>query len=133
MKVLLQRVSRASVRVDGKTVGSIARGLLVFLGVENGDRAEDAAWNAEKLQTPLLIHTTTNDEDVNVLEVEHLVQALKAADAARLAKGPPRPGPATRICSRRGARNRSCGAATKTAPHRAISCQLCRIRSVVRE
>jgi dipeptidyl aminopeptidase/acylaminoacyl peptidase len=37
------------------------------------------AWNAEKLQTPLLIHTTTNDEDVNVLEVQHLIQALKAA------------------------------------------------------
>ena len=37
------------------------------------------AWNAEKLQTPLLIHTSTNDEDVNVLEVEHLIQALKAA------------------------------------------------------
>jgi dipeptidyl aminopeptidase/acylaminoacyl peptidase len=37
-------------------------------------------WNAEKLQTPLLIHTNTNDEDVNELEVEHLIQALKAAD-----------------------------------------------------
>ncbi len=37
------------------------------------------AWHAEKLQTPLLIHTTTNDEDVNVLEVEHLIKALKAA------------------------------------------------------
>jgi hypothetical protein len=42
-------------------------------------RRRSPAWNAEKLQTPLLIHTTTNDEDVNVLEVEHLVQALKAA------------------------------------------------------
>jgi dipeptidyl aminopeptidase/acylaminoacyl peptidase len=37
------------------------------------------AWNAEKLNTPLLIHTNTNDDDVNVLEVEHLIQALKAA------------------------------------------------------
>lgn len=37
------------------------------------------AWNADKLQTPLLIHTNTNDDDVNVLEVEHLIQALKAA------------------------------------------------------
>jgi dipeptidyl aminopeptidase/acylaminoacyl peptidase len=37
------------------------------------------AWNAEKLRTPLLIHTNTNDEDVNVLEVEHLIRALKAA------------------------------------------------------
>ena len=36
------------------------------------------AWNAQKLKTPLLIHTNTNDEDVNVLEVEHLIQALKA-------------------------------------------------------
>ena len=37
------------------------------------------AWNAEKLQIPLLIHTNTNDEDVNVLEVEHLIKSLKAA------------------------------------------------------
>ncbi len=36
-------------------------------------------WNAEKLAIPLLIHTNTNDEDVNVIEVEHLIQALKAA------------------------------------------------------
>lgn len=43
-------------------------------------RRRSPAWNAEKLQTPLLIHTTTNDEDVNVLEVEHLIQALRAAD-----------------------------------------------------
>jgi len=42
-------------------------------------RRRSPAWNAEKLQTPLLIHTTTNDEDVNVLEVEHLIQSLKAA------------------------------------------------------
>ena len=37
-------------------------------------------WNVEKLAVPLLIHTNTNDEDVNVIEVEHLIQALKAAD-----------------------------------------------------
>jgi dipeptidyl aminopeptidase/acylaminoacyl peptidase len=34
---------------------------------------------AARLETPLLIHTTTNDEDVNVLEVEHLIDSLKAA------------------------------------------------------
>jgi dipeptidyl aminopeptidase/acylaminoacyl peptidase len=44
----------------------------------NEYRRRSPAWNAEKLQTPLLIHTTTNDEDVNVLEVEHLIKALKA-------------------------------------------------------
>lgn len=41
-------------------------------------RKRSPVWNAEKLQTPLLIHTNTNDDDVNVLEVEHLIQALKA-------------------------------------------------------
>ncbi|MBN1779871.1 S9 family peptidase [bacterium] len=44
----------------------------------NEYRRRSPAWNAHKLKTPLLIHTNTNDEDVNVLEVEHLIQALKA-------------------------------------------------------
>jgi dipeptidyl aminopeptidase/acylaminoacyl peptidase len=35
--------------------------------------------HAAELQTPLLIHTNTNDEDVNVLEVQHLIDSLKAA------------------------------------------------------
>lgn len=35
--------------------------------------------HAKDLATPLLIHTNTNDEDVNVLEVEHLIDSLKAA------------------------------------------------------
>jgi dipeptidyl aminopeptidase/acylaminoacyl peptidase len=36
------------------------------------------AYNADKLQTPLLIHSDTNDSDVNVFEVEQLIDALKA-------------------------------------------------------
>ncbi len=48
MRVLIQRVSRATVRVGGATVGSIARGLVVFLGVERGDDENDAVWNAAK-------------------------------------------------------------------------------------
>jgi len=42
-------------------------------------RRRSPVYHVEKLKTPLLIHTTTNDEDVNVLEVEHLIAALKAA------------------------------------------------------
>lgn len=45
----------------------------------NEYRRRSPAWNAEKLQTPLLVHTNTNDEDVNVLEVEHLIKSLQAA------------------------------------------------------
>lgn len=36
-------------------------------------------WQVDKLAVPLLIHTTPDDEDVNYIEVEHLIQALKAA------------------------------------------------------
>jgi len=42
-------------------------------------RRRSPAWNAEKLKTPLLIHTNTNDRDVHVLEVEHLIASLEAA------------------------------------------------------
>lgn len=42
-------------------------------------RRRSPVFHADKLRTPLLIHTTTNDDDVNVLEVEHLIAALKAA------------------------------------------------------
>ena len=42
-------------------------------------RRRSPSWNAHKYDgTPLLIHSTTNDEDVNVFEVERLIQALKA-------------------------------------------------------
>ena len=42
-------------------------------------RRRSPAWNAAKLKTPLLVHTTTNDRDVHVVEVEHLIAQLEAA------------------------------------------------------
>ena len=45
----------------------------------NEYRRRSPVFHASKLQTPLLIHSTTNDEDVRVIEVEHLINALKAA------------------------------------------------------
>lgn len=42
-------------------------------------RRRSPAWNTHKFKnTPLLIHTNTNDDDVNVIEVEHLIKSLKA-------------------------------------------------------
>ncbi len=49
MKVLVQRVSRAAVRVGDETVGAVGKGLLVFLGVERGDPPALAAWYARRL------------------------------------------------------------------------------------
>ncbi len=44
----------------------------------NEYRKRSPAWQAGKLQTPLLIHTNTNDDDVFVVEVENLIKSLKA-------------------------------------------------------
>jgi len=49
MRAVVQRVSRAAVRVEGRVTGEVGRGLLVLLGVAAGDREEDARWMADKL------------------------------------------------------------------------------------
>lgn len=49
MRALLQRVSSARVDVDGRTVGSIGAGLLVFLGISRDDTEQDAAYLADRV------------------------------------------------------------------------------------
>ncbi len=49
MKALLQRVTGASVRVAGEVVGRIGGGLVVFVGVANGDTERDAQYLAQKM------------------------------------------------------------------------------------
>ena len=49
VKVLVQRVARASVAVEGEAVGAIGVGALVLLGVERGDTPELAGWYARRL------------------------------------------------------------------------------------
>jgi D-tyrosyl-tRNA(Tyr) deacylase len=49
MRAVLQRVSRASVEVEGVVVGEIGAGWLVLLGVARGDNDDDASWMAEKI------------------------------------------------------------------------------------
>ncbi len=48
LRAVLQRVSRASVSVAGETVGEIEGGLVVLLGVQDGDTEEDGRWLASK-------------------------------------------------------------------------------------
>lgn len=49
MRSVVQRVSSASVEVDGTRVAAIGRGLLVLLGVRKGDAKADLEWMAEKV------------------------------------------------------------------------------------
>ena len=49
MKAVVQRVTRAAVRVDGERVGEVARGMLVLLGVMRGDTEREAHGLAERI------------------------------------------------------------------------------------
>jgi D-aminoacyl-tRNA deacylase len=51
MRAVVQRVESARVEVDGETVGTIGRGLLVFLGFGRGDTEEDRAWILSRIAT----------------------------------------------------------------------------------
>lgn len=49
MRAVIQRVTEASVTIDGKVNGSIGNGLLVLVGIEDADTDEDIAWLSSKL------------------------------------------------------------------------------------
>src|SRR5258706_14404743 len=49
MRALLQRVTSASVTVDGQVTGAIGRGLLVLIGIHRDDRSADGEWLAGKI------------------------------------------------------------------------------------
>lgn len=57
MKAILQRVTKAKVEVDSKTVGEIGTGFLILLGVENGDTEKEAdaltLWLPQDLTQPI--------------------------------------------------------------------------------
>lgn len=48
MRLVIQRVKRASVTIDNEVYSSIGQGLMVLVGVENGDTADDMKWLAAK-------------------------------------------------------------------------------------
>ena len=49
MRAVIQRVTKASVTIEGKINGQIENGLLVFIGIEDADNAEDIEWLSSKI------------------------------------------------------------------------------------
>ncbi|MDQ1858766.1 MULTISPECIES: D-aminoacyl-tRNA deacylase [unclassified Chryseobacterium] len=49
MKIVIQRVSEASVKVDGKIVGEIGKGLMLLTGIDENDEKTDADWLVQKV------------------------------------------------------------------------------------
>ncbi len=69
MRAVVQRVSQAQVRVEDRTVGAIATGLLVLLGVQQGDSEEDARWLTDKILNLRIFEDSEGLMNRSLLEV----------------------------------------------------------------
>ena len=68
MRALLQRVSEASVTVEGETVGRIGPGLLVLLAVERGDTESEACWIAKKIAELRIFEDDQGKMNVSIVD-----------------------------------------------------------------
>ena len=69
MRVVVQRVSEAAVKIDGQIHGTIQKGLLVLVGIENADTDEDIQWLASKLINLRIFSDENGLMNVSVKEV----------------------------------------------------------------
>lgn len=70
MKILLQRVSSASVSVDNQIIGSIKRGLLVFLGVARTDTEKDILFMSDKIANLRIFPDDKNKMNLSVTDIK---------------------------------------------------------------
>ena len=64
MRVVIQRVTKASVTINGSVNGAIQKGLLVFVGIEEADNMEDISWLSNKI-----INLRIFDDDQGVMNL----------------------------------------------------------------
>lgn len=76
MRAVVQRVTRASVEVDGKQVGRIEHGLLVYLGVAKDDTETDARYMAEKIAGLRIFPDDADKMNLSVIDVQGAVLAV---------------------------------------------------------
>lgn len=69
MKVVIQRVSEASVSIEGKISGSIQKGLLVLVGIETADTLEDVKWLSNKIVQMRIFDDVNGVMNLSVQEV----------------------------------------------------------------
>lgn len=70
MRVVIQRVTEASVTIDGKVKSEIGNGLLVLVGIEDRDRSEDIDWLAGKIVNMRIFNDENDVMNKSVLDVE---------------------------------------------------------------
>lgn len=70
MRTVLQRVSKASVTVDGNVISSIGNGLLVLLGIEDADNKDDIDWLTNKVLNLRIFNDENDVMNRSVLDIE---------------------------------------------------------------
>lgn len=70
MKVVIQRVQRASVAVEGKIKGKIGRGLMILFAVEEGEGNEDMDWLVNKIANLRIFNDAEGVMNLSLLDVE---------------------------------------------------------------
>jgi len=70
MRALLQRVNHSQVRVDGETVAAIDRGLLILLGIGQGDTAEKTAVLAKKIAQMRIFEDDLGKMNLSLIDVQ---------------------------------------------------------------
>jgi D-tyrosyl-tRNA(Tyr) deacylase len=69
MKIVIQRVKKCHVEINNRISGSIGHGLLLFLGIEEADTAEDAEWLAQKVIQMRIFSDTEGKMNLDVRDV----------------------------------------------------------------
>jgi D-aminoacyl-tRNA deacylase len=70
MRAVIQRVTKASVTIEGNTVSSIGTGMLVLLGIEDADIAEDITWLSNKITNLRIFNDAQGVMNQSVKEVD---------------------------------------------------------------
>lgn len=70
MRIIIQRVSQASVTVNNNIVGTIQQGLLVFAGIVNEDNLEDIEWLSHKIVQLRIFNDTAGLMNLSVKEID---------------------------------------------------------------
>jgi len=88
MKIVLQRVKEANVRVKGEIVGKINKGIVLLVGVERGDREEGAKYLANKIVNLRIFPDNKGKMNLSLLDVRGEILAVSQFTlAASLKKG----------------------------------------------